>query len=375
MDFEETFFANQGIEAEKVEEPKAEQPVEQPQEAPVEQPTEATTEAQQEEVTEPSSLNTENTEPAKEVEPQNQPQPTTPQSSAPDDDVFEVETDEDLAKFVSDHFGKEVTPDRLKSILEDTQQSSYANDTVKELNDYVAQGGDIRDFLEFKMTDYGQMNDLEVVYRKMQRDYPTLTSEQIQRKLNKQFMLDEDRYDEDERQDGLLDLSIAAQDARKHFEKLQQQYSSPLQTSAPKQEPQAEPEFSQEQLESFQNQMNQSVQNLKTIEMGGMTYEVNDALKSKIAESPADIGDLFVEGDNFNFDKYNQFRAIALDPDAFVKTAIEHGKTIALQELKNNRNNTTLEPETHKPSQTMDSKKANEALIKDFMGGGKRYGF
>lgn len=368
MDFEDKFFANQGLTPESSIEPKEEPKQE---ETPSEEPKQEAPQEEPAKPEQPSSLNTET--PPSEDNPPSKPE-EQPSSSAPEDDVFEVETDEDLAKFVSDHYGKEISVERLKSILEEQQEFQFANDTVKELNDYIAQGGDLNNFLEFKMTDYSQMSDLDIVTKKMQRDYPDLSKEEIQRKLNREFKLDENRYDEDEIADGKVDLRIAAQEARKQIQELQSKYATPVQTT--KTQTQQEPEFSEAEIKQFQSDMQNSISNLKTIEINGMKYEVSDSLREKVAQSPADIGDLFVDDKgSFNFDKYNQIRAIALDPDNFVKTAVEHGKAIMLQELKEKRNNTTLEPETHTPSNVVDSKKAQEALIQEYMGGGKRYGF
>lgn len=367
MDNEDKFFQNLGVETEK-DAPVEEQPVEETpkaEEQTQEQPEETST-------TEESSLDNES---KPEVEPQTTPKEDTPQSSAPDEDVFEVETDDDLAKFVSDHFDKEVTTEKLKSILEDQQTSSYANDTIKELNDYVAQGGDIKDFMEFKMTDFTQMGDLEIVAKKMQRDYPSLTKDEINRKLTRQFKLDDNRFDEEEIEEGKLDLKLAAEDSRKYFNELQSKYATPLQTKVEKaaEQPQ-QPEFSEEEVKQFQNQMQQSVNNLKSFDFGGLKYEVNDNLKSKIAQMPTDLGDLFVEGDNFNFDKYNQARAILADPEGFVKTLMAQAETNAIQSIKEKRNNTTLEPEAQNPNANIDTKKNAESLINAFMGK-KNYSF
>ena len=369
MDFEDKFFANQGVETEKVEtpseEPKQEASAEEqptPTET-VEENVETPTAEDNQPPSEESSLNTENTQ---SQEQQSQEQEQTPTTSAEEDDVFDIDTIEDLVNFASEQFGLDINA---------PEENLYANDTVKELNDYVAQGGSIEDYINFKMTDYDSMNELELVYRKMRNDYPSLSDEQIQRKLNKQFMLDEDRYDEDERQDGLLELQIAAQDARKHFKQLQEKYATPFSQTAPQQQETQEPEFSEQELEQFESDMQNSLSQLNTIEIGGVKYEVNDAIKQKVFNSPADISDLFVENDSFNFDKYNQARAILSDLDGFVKTIVEQTRTTTLQDIKNNRNNTTLEPETHKPTNTVDSKKAQESLINAYMGSGKKYTF
>lgn len=355
MDIEES-LANAGGEPISLEEEKQEQPQE-PETPPSEE----------------RSLD--NDKPTEEDNPSQKQEPPTP-SSEQEDDVFEVETDEDLAKFVSDHYGKEITPDRLKSILEEPQepQNVYANDTIKELNDYVSNGGDIKDFMEFKMTDYSQMSELELVTKKMQREHPYLSSDEIKRKLDRQFKLDEARYDDDEIADGKLDLKTAAKEAENYFNKLKDQYASPLQTKAEqKQEPESEPAVSPEELKAFQDSMTNSINNLKTIEIGGVKHEVSDDLRNKIAKAPADIGDLFVDGDKFDFDKYNQLRAIAIDPEGFVKTIKAQAENDALKSLKDKRNNTQLEAERHNPDEVVDTKKASIAALRQQVGGGNNY--
>lgn len=355
---EDIFFQNLGVETEK-DEPQQE----------TEEPTQNTP---TEETPEVENVPENNEKPLEKPEESNQQveQPT----SAEDDDTFEINSDEDLAKFASEHFGKDISVERLKSILEDREEvNPFANDTVKEVNDYLAGGGDLKDFIEFKMTDFSAMSDLDIVTKKMQADYPSLSKEQINRRITRQFKLDEDRYDEDEIEDGKIDLSVAAQEGRKHFSELQSKYASPLQTKV---EAKAEtPQFSEEQLQQFNNQMTASINNLKTIEVGGMRYDVDDSLRNKVTQSPTDIGDMFLEGDKFNFDKYNQFRAIAVDTERFVKTLVEQTKSDMLKELKNERNNTQLEPEAQNPDVNVDSKKATESLLQHYSGGGKRYSF
>jgi len=358
---EEAFFANMGVEPEKVEETPQEQPQEeaQPQEAPQEQP-------QQE-----SSLHTET---PSEDKPSEEVVSTETPSSEQEEEVFSIETDEDLAKFASEHFGKEISPDRLKSLLEEQEAANpYANDTIKELNDAVAKGWSVSDFMELKMTDYSAMSDLDVVSKKMQRDYPSLTKEEINKKLTRQFKLDDSRFDDDEIEEGALDLRLAAEDSRKYFNSLKEQYPTEIQNTAVQQAQQ--PEIPQEQVEAFTTAMNNSISNLNSFEIGGVKYDVDASLKEKIQGAPMDIGDMYLDGDNFNFDKYNQLRAFAVDPERFVKTIKAETEAKVLADLKNKRNNTQMEPEAHKPDQVVDSKKANEALAREFIGGNNKYTF
>ena len=283
-----------------------------------------------------------------------------PEASVAKEEVPEVQSDEDFAKFVSTRLGKEISPERLKSLIEDPK-SPFTNDTIKEINEYVGKGGDLKDYMEFKMTDFSEMSDLDIVAKQMQREHPNLTRAQINRKINRDFKLDEDRFDEEEIEDGKIDLTIEAKRSREYFANLTSQYSAPLQTK--KEEAVATPDFSNEEIEKFQTDMTNSVNNLKVIEVDDFKFEVNDDLRNKVSKSPTEIGDMFATGDSFDFNKYNQIRAIAAQGiENFVKAAIKHGESKALAGLKDKRNNTQLEPETHSPNQITDNKQSLETI-------------
>ena len=279
-----------------------------------------------------------------------------PEASVVKEEVPEVQSDEDFAKFVSTRLGKEISSERLKSLIEDPK-SPFTNDTIKEINEYVGKGGDLKDYMEFKMTDFSGMSDLEIVSKQMQREHPNLTRAQVNRKINRDFKLDEDKFDEEEIEDGKIDLTIEAKRSREYFANLTSQYSAPLQTK--KEEAVATPDFSNEEIEKFQTDMTNSVNNLKVIEVDDFKFEVNDDLRGKVSKAPTEIGDMFATGDSFDFNKYNQLRAIATHGiENFVKAVIKHGESKALGGLKNNRNNVQLEPEAHNPTQTTDNKQS-----------------
>jgi hypothetical protein len=279
-----------------------------------------------------------------------------PEASVVKEEVPEVQSDEDFAKFVSTRLGKEISSERLKSLIEDPK-SPFTNDTIKEINEYVGKGGDLKDYMEFKMTDFSGMSDLEIVSKQMQREHPNLTRAQVTRKINRDFKLDEDKFDEEEIEDGKIDLTIEAKRSREYFANLTSQYSAPLQTK--KEEAVATPDFSNEEIEKFQTDMTNSVNNLKVIEVDDFKFEVNDDLRGKVSKAPTEIGDMFATGDSFDFNKYNQLRAIATHGiENFVKAVIKHGESKALAGLKDKRNNVQLEPEAHNPTQTTDNKQS-----------------
>lgn len=286
-----------------------------------------------------------------------------------DDDAVVVETDEDMLKFMSGHYEKEFDLEKFKSFVEGKDNEVFANDTVKEINDWVSKGGDLKDYYELKMTDYDNMEDMEIVRREYQQKYPSLSKEQLERKLNRDFKLDEDSFDEDEVEDAKIELKLLADQARGKFKEKSSQYPASLENKAKEQAQAQSPEISQEEVLLFQKGVKDSLKSLSKIEAAdGFTYEVKENLKGKVENSPLDLGELFVEGDNFNYDKYNQARYVLNNFDDIVQSAIEHGKSQQLKSVKEQRNNSSYE-ESPRSSPQVTTERESLEKISQLMGG------
>lgn len=339
---------------------------EQTQEAQQEETT-VTSQEQQQETSETSSEDSSLT--TDEVQSSEQTASEESSSGEQEDDTFVVETDEDMLKFMSDRYEKEFDLEKFKSFIEGKDSSSFANDTVKEINDWVAKGGDLKDYYEFKLTDYNALEDLEVVKREYKQKYPSLSNEQLERKLNRDFKLDEDKFDEDEIEDAKIDLKLRADEARKSFLDKASQYPASLESKAKEQ--QQTPEISQEEVVAFQQSVSESLKNLKKIDgPNGFTYEVKDNLKGKVETSPIDLGELFVEGDNFNYNKYNEARYLLNNFNDILQSAIAHGESQALKKVKEQRNNSTYEESPRSTPQVSTERESLDKLSRMFGGSG-----
>lgn len=340
---------------------------EQPQEAQQQEETTVTSQEQQQEASETSSEDSSLT--TDEVQSSEQTASEETSSGEQQDDTFVVETDEDMLKFMSDRYEKEFDLEKFKSFIEGKDNTSFANDTVKEINDWVTKGGDLKDYYEFKLTDYNALEDLDVVKREYKQKYPSLSNEQLERKLNRDFKLNEDKFDEDEIEDAKIDLKLRADEARKSFLDKANQYPASLESKAKEQ--QQTPEISEEEVRAFQESVSTSLKNLKKIEgPDGFTYEVKDNLKGKVETSPVDLGELFVEGDNFNYNKYNEARYLLNNIDDILQSAIAHGESQALKKVKEQRNNSTYEESPRSAPQTSTERESLEKLSKMFGGSG-----
>lgn len=342
-----------------------------------------------------SSLNTEEEKPkeepkgekpegdslVKELSEEDKPQQQyyAPSGEPGDDDVVEIETDSDMAKFISSHYGKEFTEEQIQRLVngeKSKSETTYANDTVKEIDEYVRKGGSIEDYYNFKLTDFDSYSQEEQIAWKVKRDNPDLTDNEVSRLVNKKYQFNVDKEDltDDEIQDLEIERKMAASGASKEFQKLQQEYSTPFQSKTQTPDNQkggeSEPEFTEEQVKQFQEAMEDSVNNLSEVKIGKYVYSVNDDLRNKVKQMPLDIGDLFVEDGEFNHNKYNQFRAIAADPKSYTEAMVEYGRTQALKEIKDKRNNVSLEPETQNADQNLQNPRESFRKLREAQRGG-----
>lgn len=324
-------------------------------------PSSTEVEDNQEEVSqEESSLNTDTTSESDEtqseettVEPQEQ-QPEEPTQSS-EETSTEASSEEEAVEYsddefrgvLSDFFETQVDEDKfnlIEKVLkgELNPEPEFANDTVKELNDFLGQGGSITDFLEIKMTDYEAMKPVDLVRAKMRRDYPQLSDDQINRRLDRKYKLDEDRYDEDDVLDGKDELDIDSAEARKYFQELKSKYPNEVQQSKANQ---TESLDTSAQVEAFTKSFNGAIKNVKEIQIGDFSFKVQeDGIKNASKELSIDNGYLDEKG-NFNMEAYTRDKVFLQEKERIVESAINHGKSLALAELKNKRNNTSLEPE------------------------------
>ena len=127
--------------------------------------------------------------------------------------------------------------DETKNKLSDYEQQlqarqSYiepADDYIKGLNDFVKKGGDRKVFEKINSFDIDKMSNVEAKKIELQLKHPELSSEQIDRKLEKQYLVSRhnDTDIDQDVEDAKIDLTIDGTEAKKYISQYKANVSIP----------------------------------------------------------------------------------------------------------------------------------------------------
>ena len=126
--------------------------------------------------------------------------------------------------------GKFESYEDLVESFEKTQQkqntSTFANETIAKMNQYVLSGGKIDDFNKTQV-DYSEMSDDDIVKSEMKLNDSDLSDEDIDFMFNNEYTLDEEEYDEDEVRISKLKLRKDAKQSREKLVQWKKQFEIP----------------------------------------------------------------------------------------------------------------------------------------------------
>lgn len=320
---------------------------------------------------EESSLKNEDKETPSPESEEPQSEPTSDPKETPesqDDGYYDLESDEGVLEVLKDKYGKEFTTEQLKSFVEGEAEKEpenpFANDLAKEFNDFIKSGGDVEKYLQYKFVDYKNMDDAQVVLQDLKEQYPNLSDAEVQRKFNRTYKLNTEQYDEDEVEDSKTDLKANAYKARQRLIDEQSKFSAPLENKNQEQSQASEKEY-----EEFSQAVKGSLNNLNAIKVDDFEFKISQEDKKALSEMEPDINQLFIDDKGqFDVNKYNEARAKLANYDKAIKSAIEHGKSLQLKDVKQRRNNPQIEPEKQKPADGEYSKKQTSDYIRNQVG-------
>jgi hypothetical protein len=223
------------------------------EEAPKEETVEAATKEKQEE----SSLNTENKEETPEVSEtlqQSEEVPTTEPSYEFEDLLIEKSN----GKFTS-------YDDVVEAMeaLEKSSQNQFANEQIENLNNYVANGGDIMDFLTTQLTDYESMSDEQLVKAMWSMNEKDLTGEEVGLLFEDTYKLDEEQWASTEVKLAKIKLKRDAKSAKEELSNLQKQNSIPKSVANNKEQIEAQEKAGKEWIKKVEL----SARQLKTVDV------------------------------------------------------------------------------------------------------------
>lgn len=304
-----------------------------------EAPKEETVEAAAEEKQEESSLNTENKEETPEVS-------ETPQQSE------EVPTTEPSYEFedllIEKSNGKFTSYDDVVEAMEALEKSSqkqFANEQIENLNNYVANGGDIMDFLTTQLTDYESMSDEQLIKAMWSMNEKDLTGEEVGLLFEDTYKLDEEQWASTEVKLAKIKLKRDAKSAKEELSSLQKQNSIPKSVANNKEQIEAQEKAGKEWIKKVEL----SARQLKTVDVDvneqgdKFSYAIPEETIKSVRKSNKDLNKFWSkyikEDGTEDMATLNRDMAILSDFDNIVRAVYSQarstGKETVVKDLKN----------------------------------------
>lgn len=305
----------------------------------------------QEEVQEPVQENTA-TEPQQEVEEQSS------LNNDEDYDVSEQELNEMAVSMVSEMLGyDDMTIEQLSELVnrEPEEPQLQIDERLKPILDFVEKTGrSPEDWFRYQQLNPSEMDDLSAVRLSIQNDYPDLTSQEVDRLMNRKYKLDSERFDEDEIADSTLQLKIDATKARQDISSLREGYTLPVETTT------AQEEIQSPFDESWYTNMQQETSALEAVEFKlpngeSFNYGLRDEYRQQLVDKNSRLEEFFdqyVEGDGaWNIDKLNMHQTVVDNIDEIVKSVYQQGLSDGQRKVVNNASNVQAQSPSNTPQQ------------------------
>ena len=333
--------------------------------------TESTEPVQEQETVQPegetqeeSSLNTENKEETPEVS-------DTPKQSE------EAKTTEPSYEFedllIEKSNGKFTTYDEVVEAidaLEKSSQNQFANEQIENLNNYVANGGDIMDFLTTQLTDYESMSDEQLVKSVWSMNEKDLTRDEVDMLFEDSYKLNEEQWTDREVKLAKIRLKRDAKSAKEELLKLQKQNSIPKSVTDNKEQLEAQEKAQKEWVKKVEV----SARQLKSIDVDvneqgdKFSYQVPEDTVKTVRKSNRDLNKFWSryinEDGTEDMASLNRDMAILNDFDNIIRAVYSQarstGKETVVKDLKNPSYTPESKPKTTEQKLTIQEQIAQQ---------------
>ena len=253
--------------------------------------------------------------------------------------------------------GKFKNYEEIESLLSSKEtSSSFANEQIEKLNDYVAKGGDVQEYLRTQTADYEKMEELDLVKNHLKFQNQDLKSDEVDLLFNSQYKLDEDLYTNDEIKLSKIKLRTDAKKAKKELTSFQDE------SSVPKQHRQqvANKKQTEENTKLWAEKIDKSLSDFKEVSFDindkgeKFSYALSEEAINTVKSSNKNLSEFWNryvnEDGSENIAKLNNDMAALNNLDSIVRSAfaqgLSKGKGDIIDDIKN-------------PSYTPDSKSSS----------------
>jgi len=254
--------------------------------------------------------------------------------------------------------GKYKTYEEIESLLSSKEtNSSFANEQMAELNDYVAKGGDVEEYLRTQTANYDEMDELNLVKSALKFNNNDLEPDEVDLLLNSQYKLDEDLYTADEIKLSKIKLRSDAKKAKKELKSFQKDSSVPKQHR----EQVNNKKQSEENIRLWAEKIDKSLTDFKEVSFDindkgeKFSYALSEEAVNTVKSSNKNLSEFwnrYINKDGSeNITKLNNDMAALNNLDSIVRSAfaqgLSKGKGDIIDDIKN-------------PSYTPDSKNSSD---------------
>jgi len=272
------------------------------------------------------------------------------QETSEETEVFEKSFEDLLAEKTN---GKYKTYEEIESLLSSKEtKSSFANEQMAELNDYVAKGGDVEEYLRTQTANYDEMDELNLVKSALKFNNNDLESDEVDLLFNSQYKLDEDIYTADEIKLSKIKLRSDAKKAKKELKSFQKDSSVPKQHR----EQVNNKKQSEENVRLWNEKIDKSLTDFKDVNFDindkgeKFSYKLSEEAIENVRTSNKNLvsfWDRYVNEDGSeNITKLNKDMATLNNLDSIVRSAFAQGLSKGKGDIIDDIKNPSYSPDT-----------------------------
>lgn len=256
----------------------------------------------------------------------------------------EISDDEVVLQYLSEKLGRDLTSfdDLNTTTSTETESNDFASDQLRVINEYVKNTGrTVQDYLNTQTVDLSNVSDDAVLKEYLRLDNPNLTEAELNDYMATTYKMDKEEYNERQMNAGKVQLMKDAKAARDYFNEVKEEYAMPTESE--------NSSISQEDREEWISTMSAEVDDLDGISFAmndqgeEFVYQLDDDARNEIKGYNSDLESFFDQyvdqSGNWDFDKLNTDMYILNNIDKIVRGVANQyrskGTESVINEIKN----------------------------------------
>jgi hypothetical protein len=259
--------------------------------------------------------------------------------------------DEDLLNAFNEKFDTNYSSfDDFSKVQEQDEKPQFASEELQRLNDFVSNTGrSVYDFYQAYNVDYDKVSDAEIMRSSLKRSNPELSDEELNIYFNSTYKTGSDKYNDDEKALGNINLKKDASKARAELKELQESIKKPSENYV-------SPEREQEIRDNFLDNLDDEVEDLEGISFDlddkgtEFTYKLTEQDRDSLYDNNSNLDNFFDryidnETGQWNMEKLNMEMFILNNFDKIVRGVASQTKSSGREDIIKDIKNPSFTPQ------------------------------